>query len=108
LQKCDYLYILGFGFDPINVEKININFQYYEKMCYLTNYKDNQRIKRVALNRLTKRSTNFIYPIISTKEIKEALINDFSLNEESYWFDYNVGDRDHSSISPHYSYKLFE
>lgn len=108
LQKCDYLYILGFGFDPINVEKININFQYYEKMCYLTNYKDNQRIKRVALNRLTKRSANFIYPIISTKEIKEALINDFSLNEESYWFDYNVGDRDHSSISPYYSYKKFE
>lgn len=88
LAKCDYLYILGFGFDPLNIEQIGLKKDIWAKNCFVTNFNDNQKIKRIALNTLARNSgeNDWLIPIISKSLIKEALEKDFSLMEE---YDYS-------------------
>ena len=52
LIKCAYLYVLGFGFDPINIERIGMNpdvwgrhnsLEEYGCGCYVTNFGDNKK-----------------------------------------------------------------
>lgn len=91
LIKCPYLYVLGFGFDPINIERIGMNpdvwgsnytFSEYGYGCYVTNFDDNKKIERLLINNLTKHEHGFYaVPIISKRKIADALKNDFSLME---------------------------
>ncbi len=85
VESCDYLYILGFGFDPLNIEKIGLKKDVWKKNCFVTNFSDNQKIKRIALNTLARSSggNDWLIPIISKSTIKKALEADFSLVEES-------------------------
>lgn len=93
LIGCKYLYILGFGFDPLNIERIKINPYIWGKnnanssgnngCCFVTNFNNNQKVKRIALNTLARTFDQYdlLVPIISERSIKEALENDFSLME---------------------------
>ena len=109
LHQCDNLYILGFGFDPINIEKIGLKSGIWNNACYITNFSDNQRIKRIALNKLTRMSSIITFPIISSRSIKDALINDFSLNEILTPTEANFGGRNlDSSESPYFAMKKYE
>ena len=91
LIKCAYLYVLGFGFDPINIERIGMKPEvwgssaYHSKNgygCYVTNFGDNKKIERLLINNLTKSKNGFYaVPIISKSKIADALKNDFSLME---------------------------
>ncbi len=94
LIGCKYLYILGFGFDPLNIERIKVNPSIWGKeevnsgndngCCFITNFNNNQKVKRIALQALVKTSAqyDFLVPIISERSVKEALENDFSLMED--------------------------
>jgi hypothetical protein len=99
LIKCPYLYVLGFGFDPINIERIGMkpevwggtnSLDEFGGGCYVTNFDDNKKIERLLLNNLTKKvfgyyhnreDHNYVVPIISKSKIADALKNDFSLME---------------------------
>jgi len=87
LIECSYLYVLGFGFDPINIKRIGMHPEKWgidsnEGGCYVTNFGDNKKVERFLLNNLTKRLDQEYYiPIISKNTISEALKSDFSLME---------------------------
>ena len=84
LINCDYLYVLGFGFDVDNMRQINLDSKICNKQIFVTNYKGNQKIERMILNLLSKSTHNgnrFI-PIISHYGVNGALSEDFSLLEE--------------------------
>jgi len=83
LINCNYLYVFGFGFDPLNIEKIGLRFETWEKNCFITNFDDNQRIKRIALNTLYKHDQTYQIPVISKWSVKKALEEDFSLSEKT-------------------------
>ena len=91
LIKCDYLYVLGFGFDLDNINRIKLDGNICKKQVFITNYKGNQKIERIAINALHKiahtnkghtENKNVLIPIISHYGVKDALNNDFSLLEE--------------------------
>ncbi len=93
ISPCNYLYVFGFGFDPLNIEVIGLNSDSFIKEkgqniwargCFVTNYKDNQKIKRIILNnlcRLVGSNENWAIPIISRFYAKKSLERDFSLLE---------------------------
>jgi hypothetical protein len=91
LIKCAYLYVLGFGFDPINIERIGMNPEIWGRYvadknygygCFVTNFDDNKKVERLLLNNLVERSVQYYsVPIISKLSVKEALKKDFSLIE---------------------------
>jgi len=84
VSKCDYLYILGFGFDPENIKRIGLNSSTWKKGCFVTNFGDNKKIKRIALSVLSnKKILSCRVPIISKLSVKEALEKDFSLSEQT-------------------------
>ena len=109
LHQCDHLYILGFGFDPINIEKIGLKSEIWNNACYITNFNDNQRIKSIALNKLTIMSSIITFPIISSRSIKDSLINDFSLNEILTSTEDNFGGINlDNSESPYFAMKKYQ
>lgn len=83
LIECNYLYVFGFGFDPLNIEKIGLGSGMWKKNCFITNFDDNQRIKRIALNTLYKHGKTYQIPVISKLSVKKALEEDFSLSENT-------------------------
>lgn len=117
LIKCAYLYVLGFGFDPINIERIGMNpdvwgsnytFSKYGYGCYVTNFDDNKKIERLLINNLTKREHGFYaVPIISKSKIADALKNDFSLMEIAKNYE-SISINNSSQASPLFALKKYQ
>lgn len=101
IKECEYLYIFGFGFDPLNIEQIGLNkSNKWSKQCFVTNFRDNKKNERIIVNYLTNcsepirvtsagglntASENIFrldFPIISILSIEKALDKDFSLVED--------------------------
>lgn len=88
-KKSDMLYILGFGFDQDNMDLIDLRNFHWSTACFVTNYEDNKRLKRLIYNTLSKKmgqnamtQTNiYQIPIVSSLEISKALSKDFNLVE---------------------------
>jgi hypothetical protein len=118
LIDCAYLYVLGFGFDPINIERIGMKpevwggkvypYSEYGYGCYVTNFDDNKKIERLLINSLTKRSSSsYLVPIISKRKIADALKNDFSLIESAKNYEtITVGIN--SKTSPFFALKKYQ
>ena len=86
LINCDYIYVLGFGFDVENIRRINLVGSICKKQAFITNYEGNQKIERMAINILCRTQSsgrNMLIPIISHYDVKGALSYDFSFLEES-------------------------
>lgn len=107
LINCDYLYILGFGFDLLNIKQIELNKDCWQKNCFITNFDDNQKIKRIALNLLYKHGETYNLPIISKEKIQDALSNDFSLQEISQSERVPSNQR-FGNISPYFALKKYQ
>ena len=119
LIKCAYLYVLGFGFDPINIERIGMNpyvwgsgygSSEYGYGCYVTNFDDNKKIERLLINNLTKREHRgysfYAVPIISKRKIADALKNDFSLMEIAKNYE-SISINNSSQASPFFALKKY-
>lgn len=104
--ECQYLYVLGFGFDPENIKTIGLNRLSWNKNCFVTNFENNQKISRIAYKTLSSNSGNGGIPTISTLSVKQALEEDFSLSEETSAEQIKVGMS--SSESPYLAMKKYE
>lgn len=88
-KKSDILYILGFGFDQDNMDLIDLRNFHWSTACFVTNYEDNKRLKRLIYNALSKKmgqnpmtqANIYQIPIVSSLEISKALSKDFNLVE---------------------------
>jgi hypothetical protein len=118
LIDCAYLYVLGFGFDPINIERIGMKpevwggkvypYSEYGYGCYVTNFDDNKKIERLLINSLTKRSSSsYLVPIISKRKIADALKNDFSLMEINKNYEF-ISINNSSQASPFFALKKYQ
>ena len=122
LIKCAYLYVLGFGFDPINIERIGMNPDVWGRLnslgeyecgygCYVTNFDDNKKIERLLINNLTKREHRgysfYAVPIISKRKIADALKNDFSLMEIAKNYE-SISINNSSQASPLFALKKYQ
>ena len=117
LIKCAYLYVLGFGFDPINIERIGMKPEvwgrYFDNKnygygCFVTNYDDNKKVERLLLNNLVERlNNNYHVPIISKLKIKYALKNDFSLIETAKNYE-TITMSINSQTSPFFALKKYQ
>ena len=99
IKECEYLYIFGFGFDPLNISQIGLDeHNRWSKQCFVTNFGGNKKNERIIVNYLTNRSApikikgmsnisieenifRLDFPIISANSVKNALEEDFSLVE---------------------------
>jgi hypothetical protein len=123
LIKCAYLYVLGFGFDPINIERIGMNPDVWcgrESLdecgggCYVTNVGGNKKIERLLLNNLAKRKIRstakphfYVVPIVSESTIVDALKNDFSLIETAKNYE-SISMDNSSQTSPFFALKNYQ
>lgn len=111
------LYVLGFGFDPINIERIGMNpdvwghrnsLDGYGWGCYVTNFEDNKKIERLLVNNLTNKELgSFFPPIISKRKIEDALKNDFSLMEIAKNYE-SISMNNSSQTSPFFALKKYQ
>jgi hypothetical protein len=107
VKKCDYLYVLGFGFDRENINNIGLNSSIWRKGCFATNKGDNKKIKIIALDVLSKkRILSSRELIISEKSVKEALEEDFSLSEKT--LAERIPLTANGSISPYFGIMKYE
>lgn len=85
VSQCQYLYVLGFGFDSMNLDNIGLDYQngprIWESKCFVTNYGEFERINRLATDHLFRRGMEK-YFIISKFNIKNSLSRSFYLTEE--------------------------
>jgi hypothetical protein len=123
LIKCAYLYVLGFGFDPINIERIGMNPDVWcgrDSLdecgggCYVTNVGGNKKIERLLLNNLAKRKIRstakpyfYVVPIVSESTIADALKNDFSLIETAKNYE-SISMDNSSQTSPFFALKNYQ
>ena len=106
----DMVYILGYGFDSINNQRINLKKINWQKGCFVTNYGGNKKIERVIYEELGReifypeylvdhanktsadhpdyvnpnKDLEYRIPLISSSEatVKKALDDEFSLIEK--------------------------
>jgi len=123
LINCAYLYVLGFGFDPINIERIGMNPDVWCGRdlldecgggCYVTNVGGNKKIERLLLNNLAKRRRRttaephfYVVPIVSESTIADALKNDFSLIETAKNYE-SISLDNSSKTSPFFALKNYQ
>lgn len=81
ILKAENLFILGFGFDPNNIELLGLKQAASSKRVFCTNYGGHGKIDQ-AINGLLEFDSKTLLPsqlTISTKGVYEALQKDFSL-----------------------------
>ncbi len=106
----DMVYILGYGFDSINNQRINLKKINWQKGCFVTNYDGNKKIERVIYEELGReifyleylvdhanktsadhpdyvnpnKDLEYRIPLISSSDatVKKALDDEFSLIEK--------------------------
>jgi len=89
VSQCKYLYILGFGFDPLNLDNIGLDHEkgssFWREKCFITKFGEYPRINRLAKDHLCgddKSKQDCL--IISDLNIKNSLNHSFYLTEGSY------------------------
>lgn len=78
-QASDRIFILGFGFDDMNLKLLNLNYESisnFKKRLFITNYKNN-KIVSSKINNLVRSNH---YNEISGGTVYDALVNDFNFN----------------------------
>lgn len=89
---CDVLYVLGYGFDPLNNERLRLKKLKWNRGCFVTNFLGNQKLERWILDDLLSRNVTegitgnnkfkrYLIPSTSDKSVSNALKEDFSLLE---------------------------